>query len=338
MKNFVTISSGLSFNANNTEREDIFNQHSIDKLSSNIKSHHVKQEIILMAKRKNYSAGSRTIGIYDNIFDINFQTWLLYPSLENSQNIKVGPYSINASQDSDISKGKFPLVVISHGGGGSHLLYRIVALYLAENGYIVAMPEHHGNNRNDNSLEGQDINLTLRTRHIHLVIDTIISEPELMMHVDSQHIFMIGHSMGGCTALAVAGTVPWSKNRKKIEVTFDERIKALVLFAPATAWFMHPDSFENVNIPIFVFSAEHDTLTPQWQSDLIRQKVKNAALVTARTVQNAGHLSFLAPFPENMKNKNFPPSQDPVGFDREAFHEALKVEVLKFFSKQIKNK
>ena len=39
-----------------------------------------------------------------------------------------------------------------------------------------------------------------------------------------------------------------------------------------------------------------------------------------------------------MRNKNFPPSQDPDGFDREAFHETLKDEVLNFFNKQLENK
>lgn len=277
-----------------------------------------------------YSSGSKTIIIHDDVNDINFQTWLLYPSVGTPLDINIGPYSINACPNGEFVKGKFPLVVISHGGGGSHFLYRIVALHLAQNGYVVAIPEHHGNNRNDNSLEGQNINLTLRTRHLHLVIETFLSEPELMIHSDSSQIFMIGHSMGGCTALTVAGAIPWSRDREKIEVTHDERVKALVLFAPAAAWFQHPDSFENVNLPIFVFSAEHDTLTPYWQADLIKQKVKNPALVTIKTVQNAGHLSFLAPFPENMRNKNFPPSQDPDGFDREAFHETLKVEVQLF--------
>ena len=100
------------------------------------------------------------------------------------------------------------------------------------------MPEHHGNSRNDNSLEGQNKNLTLRTRHIRLVIDTLLSDPELIECIDSRHIFMIGHYMGGCTALAIAGAVPWSMERKQIEVANDERVKALVLFAPAAAWFL----------------------------------------------------------------------------------------------------
>lgn len=275
--------------------------------------------------------------IHDAQNTIDFQTWLLYPSPDAQKSINIGPYTINACPEGNISKGKFPLVIISHGGGGSHLVYRTVARHLAQNGYVVAMPEHHKNNRNDNSLEGENSNITLRTGHIRLVIDTLLCHAQFATSIDTHRIFMIGHSMGGCTALAVAGAVPWSMDRQKIPVTHDERVKGLVLFAPAAAWFQHPESFQKVNLPILVFAAQHDTVTPRWQAEMIKQRATNPFFVHVKLVKNAGHLSFLAPFPESMKNENFPPSLDPPGFDRAAFHETLKVDVLNFFNQQPKN-
>lgn len=277
------------------------------------------------------SAGSRTMQIRDETKGITFPMWLLYPSPDAAREIKMGPYSVNASPDGIWADGKFPLVVISHGGGGSHLLYRITAEHLARNGFIVAMPEHHGNNRNDNSLEDKNENLTVRTRHVQLVIDRVLSDPQLSSHIDAKRIVMIGHSMGGATALAVSGAVPWSKRAEKIVTTHDERVKALVLLAPATAWYQHPASFEKVNIPMRVYSAEHDTLTPKWQADLIKSRVKKPEFVNLKVVANAGHLSFLAPFPTAMSGSNFLPSQDPEGFDRAAFHQTLKAEILAYF-------
>ena len=100
---------------------------------------------IILTIGANYSVGSKTIRILDEVDNVNFETWLLYPSIDKSRNIKVGPYRINACPDGKMVNDKFPLVVISHGGGGSHLLYRVVAKHLAQNGYVVAMPEHHGN-------------------------------------------------------------------------------------------------------------------------------------------------------------------------------------------------
>lgn len=278
--------------------------------------------------------GSKVVRIGDELNQINFESWILYPCSDKSENIKIGPYCIDACHEGVIIEGKFPLVVISHGSGGSHLLYRETALYLAQQGHIVVMPEHYGNNRNDNSLEAKDSNLTLRTHHIKQVIDTLISDPIWINHIDTDNIFMVGHSMGGCTALAIAGAVPWSVERNKIDVVQDQRIKALVLLAPATPWFQHPDSFNEVNIPIMVYSGEYDNITPYWQADLIKRSVKNTSLVDIHVVKNAGHFSFLSPFPETMQYDDFLPSQDPQGFDRAAFHESLKVNIFNFFTEQ----
>ena len=159
--------------------------------------------------------GSKTIQIADNIEHIRFDTWLLYPCIDKPQSINMGPYCMDVCTDGRIAKGKFPLVIISHGSGGSHLLYRLIALHLAKNGYVVAMIKHHANNRDDNSLADQDKNLTLRTRHSSYVIDTLLSHEQWMDVINPLQIFMLGHSMGGCTALALAGAIPWSKRRLK---------------------------------------------------------------------------------------------------------------------------
>ena len=278
-----------------------------------------------------YSIGSKMMIVHDDVDDISFQTWLLYPSVDVAEKINVGPYEIDACPEGNFAAGRFPLVVISHGGGGSHLLYRSIATHLAQHGFWVAMPAHHRNNRLDNSLGDDDYNLTLRTRHVRLVIDTLFEDWDTMHYLDAHRVHMIGHSIGGCTALSIAGAKPWSVSRVPIEVTADERISSLVLLAPAAAWFQHPDSFLDVHLPIYVFSAEHDRITPLWQTELIKQKVMEPSLVTLETVRNAGHLSFLSPFPAHMKSDDFPPSQDPAGFDRVAFHEELKEKIRHFF-------
>ena len=63
------------------------------------------------------------------------------------------------------------MILISHGSGGSHLVYRTLAHHLARNGFIVGMPEHPFNNRNNNTLEGTVENLINRPRHIRTAID-----------------------------------------------------------------------------------------------------------------------------------------------------------------------
>jgi predicted dienelactone hydrolase len=50
------------------------------------------------------------------------------------------------------------------GTGGTHLGYRLLAGHLAESGYIVVMPEHPGNNRNNGELAGTAENVVNRAR------------------------------------------------------------------------------------------------------------------------------------------------------------------------------
>jgi len=230
--------------------------------------------------------------------------------------------------------GKFPLVIISHGNGGSHLLYRTISTYLAKNGYIVAMPEHYGNNRNNNTLENTTENLETRPRHISLTIDFLLSDTWFNENIEQNKIGVIGHSMGGYTALALAGGIPRTKEGVVIEVVPDFRIKAIVLLAAGSGWFAN--SLEKVTIPILMMTAEYDPITPKWNAEIVLNYVPDKSKVIFKEVEAAGHYSFLSPFPAKMKNQNFLPSTDPIGFDREKFHSQLPIDILDFMNNELK--
>jgi predicted dienelactone hydrolase len=274
--------------------------------------------------------GSREIQVRDETTGIRFPTLVHYPTVVPSTPTAFGPYTMDVSPDAPVADGQFPLVVISHGGGGSHLLYRTISTHLAKNGYVVAMPEHPGNNRNNNELGDTHENLLNRPRHVRMAIDSVSLDSQFSARVEPDNVAIIGHSMGGYTALAAAGGVPWSKAGKRVDVIADPRIGALVLLAPATAFFVPPDSLRNVTVPILMLVAEHDSITPRWHADVVLERVPDRTKVTCRVIENAGHFSFLSPFPPPMRNANFRPSTDPQGFDRESFHEGLPGEVLAF--------
>ncbi len=272
--------------------------------------------------------GSKQIRVSDETLGISFPVLIQYPTHEPSTITAFGPYTMDVSTDAKIIEGQFPLVVISHGNGGSHLLYRTISTYLAKNGYIVAMLEHYGNNRNNNQLENTNENLINRPRHISLTIDDILSENIFGKSTLRNNIAAIGHSMGGYTALALAGGLPRTREGQKLEVSSDPRVKAIVLLAPGTGWFMN--SLEKVTIPILMLIAEYDTITPDWNAEIVLNYIPDKLQVTFRKVKNAGHFSFLSPFPSIMKNPNFLPSTDPAGFDREHFHKQFPTEILGF--------
>lgn len=282
----------------------------------------------------NFFTGSRQLEIFDDKLGISFPVLVHYPTLSPSAPTQIGPYTMEVSVDAEIAAAKFPFILISHGNSGSHLIYRTISTYLTQHGYIVAMPEHYGNNRRNNELAQSIENLQYRPRHCSLTIDQLLKD--LGSSIIPEKIGIIGHSFGGYTALALAGGRPYTQSGLSVEVESDSRFKVLVLMAPAAAYFYPEGSLSRVNARILLLIAQHDQFTPQkWTSDIILKQVPDPSQITLRVIENAGHFSFISPFPPSMKNPNFPPSTDPQGFDREEFHQQLPVEILNFLNATI---
>lgn len=100
---------------------------------------------------------------------------------------------------------------------------------------------------------------------------------------------------------------------RAVPVTPDSRVKALVLLAPATPWFRTPSALRDVRVPILMLTAGKDEHTPEWHAEIVKRGVASVTPITHRVVANAGHYSFLSPFPAAMSSPAFPPSQDPLG-------------------------
>jgi predicted dienelactone hydrolase len=288
------------------------------------------------------SAGCRAFELSDDQTGVTFPLLVMYPSNPPERLEKLGPYTLSVAMDGPVVAGVYPLVVISHGTGGSHLVYRTLAAHLARNGFIVAMPEHPGNNRNNNDLVDTVANLANRPRHIRLVIDWALSSETFGSSLLPDTAAIVGHSMGGYTALAIAGGIPTSFPRespdgqpRQIEVDPDHRVKALVLLAPATPWFMAAGALRGVRGPILMWTAEKDAYAPEFFGEIVKAGIPDQALIEHRVVANGGHFSFLSPFPEAITNPAFPPSQDPEGFDRERFHQEMNAGILEFLKRVI---
>ncbi|MGB3888665.1 MAG: alpha/beta hydrolase, partial [Priestia megaterium] len=188
-----------------------------------------------------------------------------------------------------------------------------------------------------NTLSGTIDNLKNRPTHIRTVIDWFLKESSFSPSIKSNNISLIGHSMGGYTALAVAGGVPTSFPSESpdqkpycLSITHDKRVQSLILLAPAAGWFRERGALEDVNIPILMITGEKDTITPSFHGEFVLNGVSDKEKVQHIVVENGGHFSFLSPFPDFMKSPSFPPSQDPAGFNRKEFHEDLQNTILNF--------
>jgi predicted dienelactone hydrolase len=277
-------------------------------------------------------AGSLALQVRDAAQDADIAVLVLYPTEWPSAPTSFGPYLLDVAPDAPVAPGRHPLVVLSHGNGGSHLLYRAICVHLAQHGYVVAMFDHPGNNRNDDALANTDANLANRPRHVRLVTDAVMAA----MPVHGDRLAIVGHSLGGYTALAVAGGTPWYDEQRPVEVEPDPRVRALVLLTPATPWYAPPDSLRNVRVPVLMLTAEHDPWTPGWMAELVLERVPDRSKVTFREVANAGHFSFLGPFPSVLVKTGLPAAQDPPGFDRAAFQPELAIEVREFLDRTLK--
>lgn len=251
----------------------------------------------------------------------------LYParagSLETLE--RFGPYALSVARDAPGDGDDHPVVVISHGTGSSPWLFRDLAAHLVRAGFVVALPEHTGDSRSDKSLAGTVEMMQRRPQQLRCVIDAL----------GATRVAIVGHSMGGYTALAVAGGEPMALPNQTadhrahpVEVEHDPRAAALVLFAPATPWFMAPGALANVRVPILLFTGDADPFAPRGFTEIVLRGVVGP--VEHRAIANAGHFACASPFPEAMVSASFPPSQDPPGFDRAAFQPILYAEVEAF--------
>lgn len=303
-----------------------------------------------------YYVGFKKIKTQSKKTGEEFPVALVYPTREKSKKVKFGPFEMFLSVGAKIAEGQFPLVLISHGSGGTNLGYRSIAFKLVNQGYVVAVPLHPQNNYKDNSAESSNQNWQNRPLHISSTIDQLLANQKLATHIDANKIAVVGHSVGGYTALSLAGGVADTshiiglckanpdidedfcglvKENKIKSETFlnvqDKRVKAIVLMAPVGVLFKSEQSLSNVNVPTLMLSAEKDEeLTEPYHASVIKNNFPNKKLLIDCSVKNAGHYSFITPFPESIKQEVGIVGQDPEGFDRAKFHDVLSADILAF--------
>ncbi|MBU1341139.1 MAG: hypothetical protein KKE44_23405 [Proteobacteria bacterium] len=313
----------------------------------------------IYGEQKNYNIGLQRISTFIQSEDVEMHIMVWYPTSEHAKITKIGPYEMEVAKSATVEPGSRGLILISHGDGGSHLNHRDTAIYLAKMGYIVAAVLHPHNNFLDNSEEGTFKNLINRPDEISKAIDLLLSQPGFKENINVNRIAVIGHSAGAYTALALAGGIPNMANIREhcnkhhddstfcnifrvlsqqelgeglIKSTRDPRIKAAVLMAPVGVLFDDDQSLVKVNIPIRIYRAEKDDiLRYPYHAEFLQKKllIESEYIV----VKNAGHYSFITPIPDRMKDKVGKVANDPNGFDRVQFHEAMNKEIADFLSR-----
>ncbi|MBB3452122.1 putative dienelactone hydrolase [Rhizobium sp. BK313] len=274
-----------------------------------------------------------------------------YPCAQPANEVKLGPFIMSVAKDCPIAGKKLPLVVISHGRGGTFLDHRDTAEILADAGFIVVAINHPGDNAMDKSRTGEFSVFMERPADIKRVIDFVLGSWPDAARVDAGRIGIFGFSRGGYTGLVAVGAKPYFGKRLRLcegkdsapcdqvhkgelpELAHDPRIKAAVVADPLSVFFT-VESFKNVRVPVQLWGSERGGggVTPESVVGAANQLPSKPDF---HAVPNSQHFAFLAPCPTELSKIAPEICADGPGFDRTAFHKEFDAEVLAFFRKHL---
>jgi len=171
--------------------------------------------ILSMALSPNAAGASDNVGVRQIAAPseergTNLEATVWYPAQPGGESTMLGdsPFFIGtpAMRNAPIIDGKFPLILLSHGAGlgGSPQAMSWMAAALAEHGFVVAAPRHPGNSGMDRSA-AETMKIWLRPADLTATLNAVEKDAFFQDHVDEDKVGVLGLSMGGSTALAIAG-------------------------------------------------------------------------------------------------------------------------------------
>lgn len=297
-------------------------------------------------------------------YDTRVEVAIWYPTSDRATAINAGPFTPYAASNAVLpASEKHPLLLLSHGTGGSNIAHHTIAEVLAAAGYIVAAPTHPGDNYQDRSLLTSEQFFDERPRQLTSLLNAITQDPTYAALIDTSRIGAIGHSAGGYTVAAMVGaspdrdglithctnveddpscdygdptigTVGVSSSPFRLppnpQVKASElSISSVVLLAPLGS-VIDKESRIDDNVAIRVIAAEFDEILPhRYHRQRLQQIAPHAEISSA---PGAGHFSFISPVNAAWQQSLGEVALDPAGFDRGAFNTQLGQTLINWFN------
>jgi predicted dienelactone hydrolase len=285
---------------------------------------------------------------------------VFYPTAAPSRVQQLGPYSADVAFAAAPDGKRLPLIIMSHGTGGSAFGSLNLAVALARAGYVVAALEHTGDNYKDQSRAFSQTNFSGRAAQVRATIDYMLKGWSGHATLDPKRVGMFGYSAGGTTALIIGGGVLDWKNviahcmahpevfgcragQKQTEAAgpmmqagptsgADPRVKAIVAAVPALAPGFAPDGLKAVRRSVQLWVAQEDKIV----ADAGQLRRLFPRKPDYHLVPNADHASLLAPCTASMRTTLAFLCTDPKGFDRESFQQEFVKRVIGFYKAKLK--
>ncbi len=273
-----------------------------------------------------------------------------YPTTATASDRNIGAFKQSVATNAPVAGLRLPLVIVSHGTGGSKEGHSDTAWALANAGFVVAAIEHTADNYRDQS---RATDVGNRPAELRRLIDFMLATSNQRASLDPKRIGAFGHSSGGFSVLALAGGKPdlsriaehCSKQpaafecqmlgrqsaTAAVQIAFvaDARVKALVVAAPALGYTLI-GGLSAVRQQVQLWRADDDRLLPApHYADAVRASLPRKP--DFRSVPMAGHFDFLAPCSDILVKAAPMICTSNAGFDRTAFHVGFNAEVVKFF-------
>jgi len=297
------------------------------------------------------AAGFRLIDMPSDADGPALKAAIWYPCSQPPGEINYRGIILPGVNDCPITGERLPLVVISHGKGGTFIGHHDIAETLADAGFVVVALNHPGDNAFDTS-STNDLSVFIdRPRDVKRLIDFTLAASPAASKIDPERIGIFGFSRGGYTGLVMIGATPdwvgselcqhaWlgscDKVRDEARTTtlHDVRVKAAVIVDPLVIMFS-AGSFVAIKVPVQLWASENGG-----DGVSLDSVAAVAGSLTAaheyHVVRNAAHLAFLAPCTPALAAQDPEICRDSGGFDRIAFHKQFDAAVLAFFSKYLK--
>jgi predicted dienelactone hydrolase len=134
---------------------------------------------------------------------IEIGVWYPTGAAPRSEMIETAPQTV--ARDALVKGDRLPLVVISHGHGGSFAGHLDTAIALAKAGFVAAALTHNGDSWHDSS---HAVEIWERPRQLKILTDYMLAGWRDRGHIDPGRIGAFGFSAGGFTVLVAAGAEP----------------------------------------------------------------------------------------------------------------------------------
>lgn len=170
-----------------------------------------------LAQRGSYAVGTIDVVIEDGERDLTTTIW--YPAIGDEDSVDYDFIPLFSVSGEAIESGEpvmedapFPLVIFSHGSGGSRVLGLFITEHLASHGFVVMAADHAGNDVQASLINANDFATNYAQRPLDVLrqldyATDVLNAPNgfLAGLIDTDNVGVMGHSFGGLTALLASG-------------------------------------------------------------------------------------------------------------------------------------